>query len=220
MSYFLFLLLLLLCKCSEKHDQKNEKRNLQSTISIESEDYNNIRVHVDTDYLKLVSSYKKDIIKESINKATETIGKLVKVKKLEDGINFRGYGIYKPSDISEYLDNNKDLYYDSTADLVIFVRDSNTGLDGTTDYGLPEIKVYLNNDQNNRPIIGVIGYYWNDEIENMASDDSRREVIYSHFLHQITHILGFNKTILEKKGLIYQKSKEIRRTACGYRFRY
>ena len=210
MSYFLFLLLLLLCKCSEKPDQKNEKRNLQSPISTESEDYNNIRIHVDTDCLKLVSDDKKDIINESINKAIETIGKLVKVKNLEEGINFHSYGITKPSDISKHLDVNKNLYTDSSADLVIFVRDSAAGLDGSTDYGLPEIKVYLNNDQNNRPIIGVIGYYWNDEIENMASDDSRREVIYSHFLHQITHILGFNKTILEKKGLISQKSKKMR----------
>ena len=209
MSYFLFFLLLLLYKSSEKPDQKNEKRNLQSTISIESEDYNNIRIRVDTDCLKLVSTDKKDIIKESINKAIETIGKLVKVKTLKNGINYRGYGITKPSDISSYLDVNKDLY-NIEADLVIFVRDSTTGLDGTTDYGLPEIKVYLNNDQNNRPIIGVIGYYWNDEIENLASYDSRREVIYSHFLHQITHILGFNKTILFNKGLISQRSQKMR----------
>ena len=80
MLYFLFFLLLLWCNCSEKQDLKNEKRNLQSP-STESEDYDNIRIDVDTTCITLGKN-SKAIINKAVEKAKETIQRIVKVKIL------------------------------------------------------------------------------------------------------------------------------------------
>ena len=209
MLYFLFFLLLLLFNCSEKQDLKNEKRKLQ-TSSVESDDYNNIRIELDTNCLSL-SENNKEIFKKALNKAKETIEKLVKVKTLLNGIDYKYLGIGAKTDISKKFEGciNQRLDNSPAADLVIFFRNSVPGLDDETDFGLPEIKVYLNNDENNRPVVGIINYYWNPVLNNF-DDDSKEEVIYSNLLHEFTHILGFNKTILLNKKLIYKKSQKMR----------
>ena len=211
MLYFLFFLLLLLFNCSEKQDLKNEKRKLQ-TSSVESDDYNNIRIELDTNCLSL-SENNKEIFKKALNKAKETIEKLVKVKTLLNGIDYKYLGIGAKTDISKKFEGciNQRLDNSPAADLVIFFRNSVPGLDDETDFGLPEIKVYLNNDENNRPVVGIINYHWNPVLNNYDDDDdSKEEVIYSNLLHEFTHILGFNKTILLNKNLIYNKSQKMR----------
>lgn len=207
MLYFLFFLLLLLFDCSEKQDLRNEKRKLQ-TPSVESDDYNNIRIELDTNCLSL-SNKNEPIFKKALNKAKETIEKLVKVKTLRNGIDYNYHGIEEKTDISQKFVSCNHRLYNSQADLVIFFRNSVPGLDDETDFGLPEIKVYLNNDENNRPVVGIINYHWNSVLDKL-DPDSQEEVIYSNLLHEFTHILGFNKTILFNKNLIYKKSPKMR----------
>ena len=86
MSYFLFFFFLLLCNCSEKQDLKNEKRNLQISPSVESDDYNNIRIEFDTNCLSL-SEINEPIFNNALNKAKETIQRIVKVKNLQNNID-------------------------------------------------------------------------------------------------------------------------------------
>ena len=207
MSYFLFLLFLFIFKCSEITNSKNKQRNLQSE---ESDDFQNIRTHIDTDCLFLFGDDNFKIFNESLNKARETIEKIVKVKRIENTIYFHNYGKDYAYQISPKLSKcNKELNIRIPADLVIFIRDSSNSLDGATDFGIPEISEYVNKNSNNRPIFGVIGYLWNTNLDNL-DDESKKQVIYTHLLHEITHILGFNKTILLKKGLIKEESKKMR----------
>jgi len=197
-----------LCNCSEKQDLKNEKRNLQISPSVESDDYNNIRIEFDTNCLSL-SEINEPIFNNALNKAKETIQRIVKVKNLQNNIDYEYHGIKERSDISKkFKDCNLKLKY-ATSDLVIFFRNSLPGLDDETDFGLPEIKVFLNNNENNRPIVGLINIYWNKALDEL-DEDSKEKVIYSHLLHEFTHILGFNKTILQNKNLIYKKSQKMR----------
>ena len=209
MSYFIFFLLLLWCNCSEKQYLKNEKRNLQTiSPSVESDDYNNIRIELDTICLSL-SENNEPIFNKALNKAKETIQRIVKVKNLQNNIDYEYHGIKQRTDISKKFSScNQNLKY-ATSDLVIFFRNSLPGLDDETDFGLPEIKVFLNNNENNRPIVGIINIYWNKALDEL-DEDSKEKVIYSHLLHEFTHILGFNKTILQKKNLIYKKSQKMR----------
>ena len=205
MSNFLFFLLLLLCNCSEKQDLKNEKRNLQSP-STESEDYDNIRIDVDTTCITLGKN-SKAIINKAVEKAKETIQRIVKVKTIKNGIEFEKYGFDYISKLSDnFISCNLELHT-KIADLVIFVRTAQS--DEASDSGVPEIKLFLNNNENNRPIVGIINYFWNTYLNDL-DDDSKVEVVYSHFLHEITHILGFNKTILYNKRLVYKKSQQMR----------
>ena len=195
-------MLLILHKCSEKSDPKIEQRNLQS----DSDDYKNIRIYVNTDCLSASDDNMK-IINNSIYRAKETIEKLVKVKRTSNYIYLYQYGISSIKDVSSKFSCDSSLTDPIPADLAVFVRESSELKDFKTDFGFSEIKYFVDKNDNNRPIIGIIGYFLN---LNLEDEKSKEQAVYTHFLHEFTHILGFNLTILKKKGLINLESKKMR----------
>ena len=203
MSFYLFLLLVILIKCSEKVDEtKNNERKLQSD---QSDEYESIRLLIDTKCL-LTSENNTDLelIKKSIEIAKETIEKLVKVKRIKQPIYLPNYGIRRGSDIHlkfEGCCDNSFLMNSLPADLIIFVREHSSFSDGEVEFALSSTVKYENNDAFGRPIVGTISYKHN--LYKLYDDDSKLQALSTIFLHEITHILGFNKTVFENKKIIY-----------------
>ena len=203
MSFYLFLLLVILIKCSEKVDEiKNNERKLQSD---QSDEYESIRLFIDTKCL-LTSENNTDLelIKKSIEIAKETIEKLVKVKRIKQPIYLPNYGIRRGSDIHlkfEGCCDNSFLMNSLPADLIIFVREYSSFSDGDVEFALSGTVKYENNDAFGRPIVGTISYKHN--VNKLYDDNSKIQALSTIFLHEITHILGFNKTVFENKKIIY-----------------
>ena len=187
-------------ECSEKFEEaKNNERKLQS------DEYENIRLYIDAKCL-LTSENNTDLelIKKSIEKAKETIEKLVKVKRLQEPIYLPNYGIREGGDIHSKFDgccNISSLRNSQPADLIIFIREYSSVIDGETDFALSGTIKYENNNANNRPIVGTISYKHN--LFKLYDNEAKTQAISTIFLHEITHILGFNKTVFENKKIIY-----------------
>ena len=208
MSFYYFLFFLILIKCSEKNNNLNDiERKLQSE---ESDQYENIRIYLDYDCL--ISSSNKtnnnEPLKIAIEKAKNAIQELVKVKRLTYSIKLPDYGI--PNEIPEGYEGCSNILKNnireiSNTDLVLFIREYSSQYDSKKkmDFGSSEILKHLDNDINKRPLIGSIIYGFNDLI---SDDNSYIQTISTIFLHEFTHILGFNKTILKKKNLIFNET--------------
>ena len=210
MAFFLFLFLLLVFICSEKNGM-NDKRIL------ESDEFSNIRIYVD--YNCLISSQNttdNNLLKEAIENAKKTIEKLVKVKRLQQKIYLPNYNIRydRPSDLNEKYYGCTNQLNEIDADLVIFIREYSLQFDGP----LPSYPLYTavsevmkhlsSNDMTTRPLIGGIAFFFN--VMSLPDEKSKFQAISTMFLHEFTHILGFNKTILEKNNLIKNESLPVR----------
>ena len=140
----------------EKITHKNQsKRNL--------EEYEPIRIFIDTIQLEteIKSEHLNYIItymKKGINNACEIISKIIKVKRLANGVDL--------SDIDEYYyENVMDLIYSSrneslfngknNYDLIIFTKKITMGDANSQIFAKPNI---IRCEQNGRPIIGIINF--------------------------------------------------------------
>ena len=196
----------------------NEKRKL--------EEFRNISIYIDTFYLESTSKSpdsKKSlqIYKDALDKAKNALQKLIKVGNKESGINVENYlNIIKEkyyissfliSLYRDYLQTN----FNSNYDLIVFVNKKSLMNDNTEVINhfkycneFPQIHSY-NGD--NRPIIG--SFIINDDYYSQISNDTYKTEFFSyHSLHQLTHILGFNKdTLLKFSNKIKFERKESRR---------
>ena len=206
MAFIFFIFSLIVAIKSEKnHDSMNNNRDLQS------EEFSNIRIYIDANCLiSSESTTNNRIINSSINIAKETIEKLVKVKRLDQPIILNNYNI--PNDLNQkfkegggcYGNLNQYFFYD----LIIFIRRHDSTLEGSVDFASSEIIKFVNNDENERPLIGAVSYGLElDKLEAFGDDESKLQALSTIFLHEFTHILGFNKTILQKKNLIKSEIK-------------
>jgi hypothetical protein len=89
--------------------------------------------------------------------------------------------------------------FNSQADLLILVR-----MPGSTEYAeltetCKEKSRILSTNAKGRPIIGYIVINSYLPIEDIDDDRYKKELYSTMFLHQLTHILGFSKTILNGK---------------------
>ena len=208
MSYFLFLLFLISINCSEKND--NLDNNDNDKRMMESDEYSNIRILIDSKCLGSSNISSSDIFQRSINKAKNALEKLIKVKNLKQEIYLdRDY------QIRNYIDGKfADCYNENLLtqglpyDLVIFIREYSSAFDANKkiDFAISEILKFVNNDPNQRPVVGTVIYDFKLDFLDDGDDESKIEVISTIFLHEFTHILGFNKTILEKKHLILKEN--------------
>ena len=207
MSYLLFLFFLIAIKCFEGLDNaKNNTRKLQSG------EYENIRIYIDAKCL-LSTENNTDIhlINQSIYKAKETIEKLVKVRRVERPIYLPNIDIRSGADIHTKFDgciNPNILTSSFEADLVVFIREHSAVSDGQVDYASSSIIKY-DNLHGNRPLVGTISYK-HENILSLYDDKSKFQAMSTIFLHEFTHILGFNKTILQNKKIIYSKQTKSR----------
>ena len=200
MEFLLFIFFLITIICSEKKDLLNEnKRNLQSSLNSlqESDTYENIRIYVN--YNCLTGTTDSDILIDSIEKAKKTLEKLIKVKRLKsDQLNLNDFSPYLSS---YYRDCAGSLINEfPKTDLFIFVRKSPEIFSGVLDFDSPVIFYHLNNDKSKRPILG--GVTFSSDTKALTDRNGKIQAISTIFLHEFTHILGFNKTIMEMKGLI------------------
>ena len=182
--YYLFFLIVIKCQVKENSINNNNKRDLQS------DQFTNIRLYIDTDCLTTNSQNNTDatLIRQGIERAKTTIEKLIMVKRISQTINLRDYSF--PTEFS----CSRSLNYIQSADLAIIVRykEQNENLD----FAKPNI-LYYTQDENKRPYVGTIVY--NNILYDISTNDEKVEAISIIFLHEITHILGFQKEILQQK---------------------
>ena len=169
---------------------KNQtKRNLQANSN------DSIRIYVDTNCLfqslSKTSNYNISIFNKSINQAKETIENLINITRIN---KVDCSGLFQNDNFFKECVNKDILTKGVEADLVIFVRLKESA---ETKFNYAKSNI-IREDSNNRPIIGTIVYNFLDLPEN---EDSQIQIISTIFLHQFTHLLGFNKTILMNKGI-------------------
>ena len=141
-----------------------------------------------------------------IQKAKNTLEKLVKVQRLTNGINWQTNKRYFLDNnfinCAKLTQNNVDVV---DADLLILIRPL-MGIEpyqGIT-YPITKIIRHIDDKQINRPFLATIVFTYTLTGDNNAQIQD----ISTLFLHQFTHILGFNKTIFNNLGLISkQKTK-------------
>ena len=201
MAIFLFIFFLITIICSEKKDlQKKNKRNLQNTINTltESDKYDNIRIYVNYDcLLKDTDSSEYNLLKEAIENAILTLEKLIKVKRLEGKILVSSVKQYLSSSFTNCVGSLSEIV---EKDLFIFIRKSKIVSSGVLDFDSPEIFYHFNNDITKRPLLG--GVTFGADINTFLDKNSTKQALSTIFLHEFTHILGFNKTIMQKKTLL------------------
>ena len=208
MSKFFFLLFFFSIYCSEKIDKpKNNERNLDSN------EYSNIRLYIDS---KCLSSNitSNNIFQRSINKAQKTIENLIKVKRIEQDIY-----LDRDFQIKSHLDSKFTGCIDEEAikkglqaDLIIFIRNYDSDLDNdkTMDFGLSSIIKFVEDNPKKRPFIGMVIYDNRFKLDTFTDDESRVQIISTIFLHEFTHILGFNKAILKNHYITYTETVQNR----------
>ena len=197
----------------------NNKRKLENG---NSDEYRPIKIHVFTEYLrnqliKLTNPDEEyiDLIISCINRAKDTIEKLINVKKENENnkqyISLKDYGYGINKNISGYdFDNSIVInFYKEVleADLVILFRKKDDG-DRGAEFGFCEV---LESDKDHRPRVGNIIYnylfFTNEERPNMK-EETQRQLLSVMFLHEITHILGFNFEVLQTKNMLTTNSSK------------
>ena len=142
-----------------------------------------------------------------IQKAKNTLEKLVKVQRLTNGINWQTNKTYFPNNFincAKLTQNNVDVV---DADLLILIRPL-MGIEpyqGIT-YPITKIIRHIDDKQINRPFLATIVFTYTLTGDNNAQIQD----ISTLFLHQFTHILGFNKTIFNNLGLISKQETKNR----------
>ena len=198
MAIFFFIFFIITIICSEKKDlQKENKRNLQNTLSslTESNKYENIRIYVN--YHCLLGTTDSELLIQAIENARQTLEKLIKVKRLENKILLQNFDQYLSS---SFIGCAGDLKNYEEADLFIFIRKSSEISSGVLDFDTPEIFYHFKNDRRLRPILG--GVTFASDTKTFTDGSSTHQALSTIFLHEFTHILGFNKTLMEAKDLI------------------
>ena len=197
MSFSLMVLFYIIVIVFEKYHLfiKNEMHNFESKRKLENT-YQPIRIIVDesclyNDFLNALDDFK--LINDSINQAKESLQNLINVSSI-NRITF------EKNILDEFFQTciKDNLLNGADADLLIFIRPIKSSEKGNS-YGFPKIIKY--DENTGRPIIGTIIYNY-DTIKESNEFNLQRLSIF--FLHEFTHILGFNKTILFNKGILHQ----------------
>ena len=179
-----------------QNSMNNDKnmRNLQ-------ENPQKLRIYIDSTKLETYFDTVYDegefkIVNNSIYKAKETLEELIKVKTPSES--------FEISESKNSLKTNKYLLQYSGqiyADLAIFFREK-VGGDGfptNDDFAKP---IIITRNNYNRVIVGLVIFNF-DSYDNLPDNETyKSEILNLHFLHQFTHLLGFDKDSLENKGII------------------
>ena len=219
MSILLYFFIIIKIICSEIYNKSSSSENLSNKVKNnfinhnntnkrELEEWEQIRIYVDTYYLKLLLSFTNpdlfEIYNTSIYKAKETLEKLIMVKResrieLEINTNNNLYEGFSIGQMDPNLIKNNKITLENY-DLAILLRYPYTSLD-TNFEKCKEKNVILKYNDDIRPTFGYIVI--DDKLESKIVNNKtfKIEFFSYYFLHQFTHILGFNKNILERKGI-------------------
>ena len=189
---------------TQKNKTPNENISIKNQINnnkirvLQTADYEPIRIYIDTYNLNStlnilnIGQTEIDLINRALNKAKSTLEKLIKVQRISNVISAQDYKNLVKSN------NNEDILTGilQEIDLIIFIEYK--GLTNQRCNELPQI--LQRKDEVGRPIVGSIAFDPNFySIEDSEEGKYKLEFYSSLFLHQFTHILGFNKTILGNK---------------------
>ena len=201
------------CRCCQRSLTENNINNLleneshKINLKRNLDEYQPIRIHLITARLNatyenegMTGEIQMQIINKALNQAKEALQKLINVKRnnkiqipqdIMNQIKLDGFFIDKDSISNEY-----------ESDLVIFIRVKYYSETFNTDcLSIP--RIYLREDNNGdigRPIVGGIIY---NSVYSLSNDENQRiQALKIIFLHEFTHILGFEQTILNEKKFI------------------
>ena len=161
---------------------KNGKRKLDNRIPIRIT-FNSQFKFLPIDHPGLLESLNK-----ALSKVQNALKDLVRVNPLGD-IYINSNAILQLN--SSGFDVNKN-YYENT-DLVIFIRDK-----FINEKQLAELEIVQRLDNVGRPIVGFIILNLNN-VGNIETNRQKEELMSIIILHEVTHILGFTKSILKEK---------------------
>ena len=177
-----------------KKENKDKKRELQNN------EFKPIRIYVDKYYfngsLSEMSDERKTVFCDALDKAEKTLEHLIEVKRETSPIKISNFNLFGTTSYDGFLkirmeDGILDKEFDE--DLIILVRAK--GEDNLSECK-EKSKIIALNDQG-RPILGYIVIntdFWDKVADNL---DYKREFFSYMFLHQFTHILGFNETFID-----------------------
>ena len=168
------------------------KRNLDPNDNNNNENFKPIQIHVDKTYLEYQNSINSNInslysiIIKGLDKCVYTLNKLLKVKPLQNKINY-----ITDEDLNNWNFNSnfinpkiKEGGEGISTDLLILPKFS---IDETISFDYIEGYPVYFDEQSNRPIIGILN------INSLISLDLENidYLLQSILLHELTHILGF-----------------------------
>ena len=192
------------CSKTDKNESffqlNNDYKTVNHNRKLDSD--NKIRIFIDIPYLQNKYSNNQEeflIIKEAIEKANKTLTNLIKIKTTRlRSIDFTGI---PTSDLSEFNVNERYNGKIEGYDLVIFIR-LKGDFDNEFKDGRNAFPKIVKQDGNKRPIVGIIIFdryiLYND------NNNILKENYYYFFLHEMTHILGFDIKILKNLGVVVE----------------
>ena len=182
------------------NDYEAEKKE---TRKLQTEEFQEFRLEVnyslliktiETNYVLGSVMEDKETIKSSIEKAKEHLLKLVSMVEKSDNNNISiSKDDIKNKSLLQYL--NESIYNTYNCNLVIFIIGT-TNSPAENSFATPYI---LKNNAKGRPIFGLIDYYILYTKNNI---EEKERLLIINFLHEFTHILGFEKSCLKKNNLL------------------
>ena len=221
-----FIFITIYCSLKKEEGKKNRENNFnlfQNNITddfykektprqLQSEEFQPIRIIFETQQLDADLRTKKDdlkIIKDALDGAKDNISKLINVKRINKFIideNIKNYIIDEAGfqGTDELLNNGYDR------DLVIFLRVKGAiEIMDPNSFGRPLIFVKATSSDTKikgRPIVGGIIFNY-DHMKKIPQDNQQIiQALTIIFMHEITHILGFERNIFESKGLLLNRT--------------
>ena len=221
MFFFKYLFLFHLISCSDNGVNENvfnyTRNNEESRRKLQNDDYEEINIHLDIGHLNFIKKTYDGVLEQApvIEEITflinflETfpniIKKLIKIKK-----NNNKNKIIISNEILKSLTDRDFQFEDNYLgksfenDLVIFI-----GLNSLKEV-FDELDIIHYDDKDKRPTIGYIKYNY-QFISKITDRSHKNRILNILFLHEITHILGFKKSILFENGLLKTTDIEIGR---------
>ena len=208
-----FIFITIYCSFVKKKDIENiEKSNInKEKPKRQLQEYQQIRIIFEAAQLQQdLRTAKNDlaIINAALNETKNTIQKLIEVEKTNKNIKIPPEMQYEITE-EKYFSGTQDLLVNGyNCDLVIFIRaKASSELYDDNCFAIPYIFM---KDDSGRPNVG--GIIFNYEYTKRIPNDSNQKLqaLKIIFLHEITHILGFEKNILSQKGLLLYNQKSNR----------
>ena len=210
MLFFIYFFLFYLISCSDNDINENifnhTINNKEAKRKLENDDYEEINILFNKyDVEKQCKAYSDlpgygpvmkeiEVLLNFLETFPNILKKLIKSKKInKKQINIKADALQKLQDNNFAVEDGLlDKTFDN--DLVIFI-----GIN-TLDEKYDEVDIIQYDDiDENRPTVGFIKY--NYHFIKKIKENQKNQILNILFLHGVTHILGFKKTILRNKNL-------------------
>lgn len=197
-------------KQTQKNKTLDENINVTNSVNhnktrkLQTANYEPIRIYIDTyqfDAALNIGGYDSndlELIYKALNKAKNTLEKLIKVQRESNVISADDYKTLLENNFRQNYFNNEISSNNllQEIDLVILIEYKMLNAPQCSEFP----KILKRKNEIERPIVGCITFDPTKySIEVSDGNKYRLEFFSYFFLHQFTHILGFNKAILGNK---------------------